>query len=119
MNIEQAKAIAIAEIMDKLEMKPVRISDSDALYFSPIRNESTPSFHVNVKENVWYDHGVGIGGNAFDLVVLMLKSRGYSYTPTDALRWFRNTNLDPTQIKPRDLVKNKKSKSFVAVLKSR
>lgn len=110
MNIDQAKAIPIAEIMKKLEMDPVKETKTDATYFSPFRNERTPSFHVNKQENVWYDHGEGIGGNAFDLVVKMLEARGFSFTAVDALRWFRNTNLDPALSQPRDRVKDKKSK---------
>lgn len=110
MNIEQAKAIAITEILEKLELKPTKENGTDATYYSPFRNENTPSFHVNIKDNVWFDHGEGIGGNAFDLVVQILKFGGYSCQPADALRWLRNTNLDPSVVRPRDLVTKKKSK---------
>ena len=109
MNIEQAKAIAIADILGKLELQPSKETNTDATYHSPFRNERKPSFHVNKEQNVWFDHGEGIGGNAFELVVQVLKSRGYGYLPADALRWLRNTNLDPSLPKPRDLVKEKKS----------
>ena len=110
MNIEQARAIAIAEILEKLEFKPNKENGTDATYYSPFRNENTPSFHVNTKDNVWFDHGEGIGGNAFDLVVQIPKFGGYSYLPADALRWLRNTDLDPSVVRPRDLVTEKKSK---------
>ncbi len=110
MNIEQAKAIAIAEILGKLELIPSKENATDATYYSPFRNERTPSFHVNKEQNVWFDHGEGIGGNAFELVVQLLKARGYSFQPGDALRWLRNTNLDPSLPKPRNLVRKKKSK---------
>ncbi|OOQ57406.1 toprim domain-containing protein [Mucilaginibacter pedocola] len=109
MNIEQAKAIAIADILAKLELKPTRENETDATYYSPFRNEKTPSFHLNKIENVWFDHGEGEGGNAFQLVISILKYGGYSHQATDALRWIKNTNLDPLQITPRDRVKGKKS----------
>jgi len=110
MNIEQAKAIAIAEILERLELRPSKENETDAYFHSPFRNERTPSFHVNKKDNVWYDHGEGIGGNAFDLVLKILEVSGYGYQPADGLRWIRNTNLDPSLPKPRDPVKNKQSK---------
>lgn len=37
-------------------------------YCSPLRSESSPSFAVNTKENLWYDFGSGIGGNLINLV---------------------------------------------------
>lgn len=110
MNVEQAKAIAIAEILAKLELYPFRDTKTDATYFSPLRNERTPSFHVSKDENVWFDHGEGIGGNAFELVVQILKASGHRHSASDALRWLSNTNLDPALPKTRDIVRDKQSK---------
>jgi DNA primase len=36
-------------------------------YYSPFRNETQPSFKVNERLNVWYDHGMGEGGTILDL----------------------------------------------------
>jgi len=110
MNIEQAKAIAIAEILAKLELTPAKETETDATYLSPFRNERTPSFHVDKEHNVWYDHGEGIGGNAFDLVVQILKANGHRFLPADALRWLRNTHLDPSVLRPVDRVRSRSSK---------
>jgi hypothetical protein len=110
MNIEQAKAIPIAQILSKLELKPVKEKQFEDWYLSPFRNENTPSFHVNKDKNVWFDHGEGVGGNSFDLVIQILKSGGYGFLPADGLRWLRNTNLDPSLPKPRDRVIDKSSK---------
>ena len=38
------------------------------LYFSPFREETNPSFHINEKQNSWYDYGTGEGGSLFDFV---------------------------------------------------
>lgn len=35
-------------------------------YFSPLREEKTASFKVNRAANVWFDHGIGKGGNLID-----------------------------------------------------
>ncbi|MFD0751895.1 CHC2 zinc finger domain-containing protein [Mucilaginibacter calamicampi] len=93
-----------------MELHPVKETETDATYFSPFRNEKTPSFHVNKLKNLWFDHGEGIGGNAVDLVIQILKASGHRYSPKDALRWFRNTNLDPALPIPRDIVRDKQSK---------
>lgn len=39
----------------------------DYWYHSPLREERTPSFKVNTRSNVWYDHGTGEGGTILDL----------------------------------------------------
>ena len=38
------------------------------LYYSPFREESNPSFHIDEKKNTWYDYGTGEGGSLFDFV---------------------------------------------------
>ena len=38
------------------------------LYFSPFREESNPSFHLDEAKNSWYDYGTGEGGSLFDFV---------------------------------------------------
>lgn len=38
------------------------------LYYSPFREESTPSFHINEAMNTWYDYGTGEGGTLVDFV---------------------------------------------------
>jgi len=50
-------------------------------YISPLRNERTPSFKVNRKLNVWYDHGTGEGGNLIDFGI-----RYHRCTVTELLR---------------------------------
>ncbi|OJV55782.1 MAG: hypothetical protein BGO31_16945 [Bacteroidetes bacterium 43-16] len=90
MNIEFANTIPIAEILSKLGLNPVKQNGHDLWYLSPFRNEKTASFHVNTQKNVWYDHGEGIGGDAFSFVCLHLERSGVQCTPADGLRWFRN-----------------------------
>jgi len=90
MNIEQAKAIPISEILDKLNFKPAkRQSGPDLYYLSPFRNEKTASFHVNTNKNVWYDHGTGEGGDAITFIQKWMSSTGEDGNVPDALRWAR------------------------------
>lgn len=37
------------------------------MYLSPLRKETSPSFSVNPTKNVWYDFGLGEGGDAIKL----------------------------------------------------
>ena len=38
------------------------------MYFSPFREERTPSFNIKPDANIWFDFGTGEGGGAIDLV---------------------------------------------------
>lgn len=90
MNIEQAKYIPISEILDKLNCTPSRIAGYDLYYLSPLRQEKTASFHVNTAKNIWYDHGIGEGGDGIKLVCKYLESCGMDHAVPDALRWLKN-----------------------------
>lgn len=67
LTFNEAKQIPIVDYLDKFGIVPARISGNDYWYFSPFRDERTPSFKVNVKKNLWYDHGLGEGGSIIDL----------------------------------------------------
>lgn len=67
MNIYQAKQIQIEDFLRKLGHEPVKVNERCLWYLSPFREEKTPSFNVHVYMNVWYDHGIGRGGNIIDL----------------------------------------------------
>lgn len=72
MNIEKAKAIPIAEILAKLNLNPVKMNDKESWYFSPFRDEKTPSLHVHHLKNLWFDFGEAIGGDGIKLVQELL-----------------------------------------------
>jgi hypothetical protein len=63
----EAKQIPITEYLTGLGFEPAKIRGEDYWYHSPFREERTPSFKVNAKLNVWYDHGTGEGGTILDL----------------------------------------------------
>ena len=71
MSIATAKQIDLIEFLEKLGYRAKKISGNDHWYLSPLRNESTPSFKVNSKEQVWYDFGIGKGGNIIDFGILL------------------------------------------------
>jgi len=67
MTFKEAKQLSIVEYLSSLGISPVRIRQADHWYVSPFRSEKEPSFKVNDKLNLWYDHGAGIGGTIIDL----------------------------------------------------
>ena len=71
LNCKSARNIFITEVLGKLEHFPIRESEKEAWFLSPLRSETQASFKVNKILNRWYDHGKGIGGNNIDLVCLI------------------------------------------------
>ncbi len=67
LSFSEAKGIPIAEYLSTLGVEPTQIKGNDYWYQSPFRHERTPSFKINTKLNVWYDHGTGEGGTIIDL----------------------------------------------------
>lgn len=70
MNSKQAKAEPLPEFLGRLGHVPTNIRGHDVWYRSPFRpDERTPSFKVDSQKNVWFDHGMGVGGTVIDLMV--------------------------------------------------
>ena len=53
---------------ETLVLKPGLVKD---MFYSPERDESEASLHIDRSKNVWYDHGSGKGGTNADLVMLV------------------------------------------------
>ncbi|HNP24848.1 MAG TPA: toprim domain-containing protein [Bacteroidia bacterium] len=70
LSVSEVKEIDIVYFLSGLGHEPAKIRNNDYWYFSPIRDEKTPSFKVNRKLNRWYDHGLGKGGNLVDFATL-------------------------------------------------
>jgi len=69
MNIQEAKNIVLAEYLQSLGIAPCKKQGSSLWYKSPFREETEPSFKVNLARNEWYDFGAGMGGNILDFVM--------------------------------------------------
>lgn len=79
MNIAQAKAIPIEEVLAQEGYQPVKQRGFYLLYHSPLREgDSDPSFHVNTAENTWYDFGLDMGGKIIDYYVYQGMSPGHA-----------------------------------------
>lgn len=57
----------MVDLLTRLGFQSVRRSGKELFYRSPLRDsDTTPSFFVNDQMDVWYDQGIGKGGNIID-----------------------------------------------------
>ncbi|MFC0513521.1 toprim domain-containing protein [Mucilaginibacter angelicae] len=84
--------------LDELGYQPekIRRNGTDFWYLSPLRNESTASFHVNQVNNEWYDFGLAAGGNMVDFCL-----RYYQCSIPGLLERF-NVDFSPHQLRSFD-----------------
>src|SRR5690242_7311539 len=66
----EAREIDLVDYLFKLNFQPEKIRGNDYWYWSPLREEKEASFKVNRRLNVWYDHGIGRGGDLIDFGTL-------------------------------------------------
>ena len=66
-EIDAVRQIPLADFLARLGHEPVRRSGNELWYRAPYRSERTPSFRVNVAKQLWYDFGLGKGGDIFTL----------------------------------------------------
>lgn len=65
-RVKDLKKWDLVDLLSKLGYEPSKVIRDDYWYLSPLRVEKTPSFKVNRRLNVWYDHGMGQGGDLID-----------------------------------------------------
>jgi len=80
----EVKSVPIAYILQNLGYE---LRGRGEMFCSPLREDANPSFHINSKSNVWYDHGLGEGG---DNIRLVQRLTGKSYH--DALGVYRQSS---------------------------
>lgn len=61
------KRYSIVEYLERKGINPVRRTPSYAMYRSPLRAETHPSFKVDIQKNLWIDYAEGRGGSIIDL----------------------------------------------------
>lgn len=71
MNSLQAKSIPINNYLLSLGIIPSKIKGQIYWYSSPFREDKEASFKVDLQKNLWYDFGIGKGGNILEFVMLL------------------------------------------------
>ena len=70
-DLSRIKRYPIVEYLERKGIKPVRKTPTYAMYRSPLREETHPSFKVDTEKNLWIDYGEGKGGSSIDLCMRM------------------------------------------------
>ena len=66
-ELSRIKRYPIVEYLERKGIKPVRRTPAYALYHSPFRKDTHPSFKVDTEKNLWIDYAEGKGGSIIDL----------------------------------------------------
>jgi DNA primase len=107
-SCEKAKNISILKTLENLGHFPKKETEREAWFLSPFRDESNPSFKVNLLINRWYDHGAGIGGSIIDLIMQL-----YNYSVRDALHYLsKSSNIISYSFNPKFNKINTKEKDY-------
>lgn len=77
--IKEIKTIPLADLLSSLGHYPAVTRGSRLWYRSPLRQEQTPSFKVETDRNIWFDFGLGRGGDLIDLAKLLFQSDNIGY----------------------------------------
>ena len=101
-DLSLIKRYPIVEYLERKGIKPVRRTPVYALYRSPLREETHPSFKVDTQKNLWIDYAEGRGGSIIDLCM-----RLESCTLSEAIRCLeQNASDNITYSSRKDFVPN-------------
>ena len=98
-DLSLIKRYPIVEYLERKGIKPVRRTPAYALYRSPLRAETHPSFKVDTEKNLWIDYAEGKGGSIIDLCM-----RLEGCTLLEAIRILGQNAPDITHVPRRESV---------------
>ena len=67
MNIQETKSIRLVDFLARLGYEPVIERGNSVWYKSSFRTEKEAFFKVDIHKELWYDFGLGKGG---DIIIL-------------------------------------------------
>ena len=68
MNCKQFNTIPLEEVLQILGQLPTKQNEREAWFLNPFSTENHASFKLDKRNNVWYLHSEGIGGNNVDFM---------------------------------------------------
>ena len=96
-DLSRIKRYPIVEYLERKGIKPMRRTPAYALYRSPLREETHPSFKVDTEQNLWIDYAEGRGGSIIDLCM-----RLEGCTLSEAIRILGQNAPDITHVPRRE-----------------
>ena len=94
-ELSRIKRYPIVEYLERKGIKPVRSTPAYALYRSPFREDTHPSFKVDTEKNLWIDYAESKGGSIIDLCM-----RLEGCTLLEAIRHLGRNTPDYTACSP-------------------
>ena len=94
-DLSRIKRFSIVEYLERKGIKSVRRTPAYALYRSPFREDTHPSFKVDTEKNLWIDYAEGKGGSIIDLCM-----RLEGCTLSETIRHLGRNTLDDTVHSP-------------------
>ena len=88
MNCKQFNTIKLEEVLQNLGHLPTKQNEKEAWFLNPFSTENHASFKLDKRNNVWYLHSEGIGGNNIDFMMKYLKA-----SVKEVLEWAENQNF--------------------------
>ena len=92
MNCNQFNSIKLEEVLVSLGHHPTKQNEKEAWYLNPFSTETQASFKLNKRNNVWYLHSEGIGGNNIDFMKKYLNA-----SIKEVLEWAERQNFSSFQ----------------------
>ena len=74
MNCKQFNSVKLEEVLVSLGHHPTKQNEKEAWFLNPFSKENQASFKLDKRNNVWYLHSEGIGGNNIDFMMKYLKA---------------------------------------------
>ena len=92
MNCKQFNSISLEEVLVSLGHHPTKQNEKEAWFLNPFSTENHASFKLDKRNNVWYLHSEGIGGNNTDFMMKYLKA-----SVKEVLEWAEKQNFSSFQ----------------------
>lgn len=90
-DIKKIREYSIIDYLSTLGLEPVAENEREAKYFSPLREENSPSFSVLIKDNKWKDFGTDIWKS--DVIELVQRVEKLSFSKAlDRINFLINNN---------------------------
>ena len=93
MNCKQFNSISLEEVLVSLGHLPTKQNEKEAWFLNPFSTENHASFKLDKRNNVWYLHSEGIGGNNTDFMMKYLNTTSIK----EVLEWAEKQNFSSFQ----------------------
>jgi len=117
--MKNSNYISIRQYLADRNIHPAKDRGYYGLYYSPLREDSNPSFKVDYDKDLWYDFGANEGGSIVDLVMKLEHcslAEAFQKLDNTSFSFQRNTPIVPANREPAIKITNTKPLNHPALL---